>query len=164
MNYRGKKQLYGAKNRIGIYAGQYYDSETGLHYNRHRYYDPKLGRYLRPDPSHSIHPMGVSIPYFIPFLQKNPDEFNAFSYVQNNPINATDKYGLVSTICPCDHVFCLSYGLGLDLYLCFAKVFCNICGVDVPGLEPLGAFHLGETAIKIISECDRFIIAEGPIA
>ena len=38
------------KNRIIIYAGQYYDSETGLHYNYHRYYDPKLGRYLRADP------------------------------------------------------------------------------------------------------------------
>jgi RHS repeat-associated protein len=32
------------------FAGQYYDSETGLHYNYHRYYDPKLGRYLRADP------------------------------------------------------------------------------------------------------------------
>ena len=26
------------------FAGQYYDSETGLHYNYHRYYDPRTGR------------------------------------------------------------------------------------------------------------------------
>jgi RHS repeat-associated protein len=32
------------------YAGQYRDSESGLHYNYHRYYDPSLGRYLSPDP------------------------------------------------------------------------------------------------------------------
>ncbi|MFZ1986986.1 MAG: RHS repeat-associated core domain-containing protein, partial [Desulfatitalea sp.] len=32
------------------FAGQYYDNETGLHYNYHRYYDPKIGRYLRADP------------------------------------------------------------------------------------------------------------------
>ncbi|WP_458368792.1 RHS repeat-associated core domain-containing protein [Pseudomonas mandelii] len=33
------------------FQGQYYDAETGLHYNRHRYYNPDLGRYLTPDPS-----------------------------------------------------------------------------------------------------------------
>ncbi len=35
---------------IRVYLGQYYDEETGLHYNRHRYYDPDTGRYLTPDP------------------------------------------------------------------------------------------------------------------
>ncbi|EIF5926114.1 RHS repeat protein [Salmonella enterica] len=30
--------------------GQQYDEETGLYYNRHRYYDPLLGRYITKDP------------------------------------------------------------------------------------------------------------------
>ena len=30
--------------------GQHYDEETELHYNRHRYYDPMLGRYITQDP------------------------------------------------------------------------------------------------------------------
>jgi len=30
--------------------GQYYDPETGLHYNHQRYYDPVTGGYLTPDP------------------------------------------------------------------------------------------------------------------
>jgi RHS repeat-associated protein len=72
----GKKQLYGAQNRIGIYAGQYYDQETGLHYNYHRYYDPSLGRYLRADP---IGLDGGSNPY---------------TYVLNDPVNWFDPDGL----------------------------------------------------------------------
>jgi len=32
------------------FLGQYQDNETGLYYNRHRYYDPQSGRYLTPDP------------------------------------------------------------------------------------------------------------------
>lgn len=30
--------------------GQYYDAETGLHYNLHRYYDTQTGRYVTEDP------------------------------------------------------------------------------------------------------------------
>ncbi|MEW6079692.1 MAG: RHS repeat-associated core domain-containing protein, partial [Thermodesulfobacteriota bacterium] len=32
------------------FPGQYYDAETGLHYNGFRYYEPEIGRYLRKDP------------------------------------------------------------------------------------------------------------------
>ncbi|MCS3417545.1 RHS repeat-associated protein [Pseudomonas sp. BIGb0450] len=32
------------------FQGQYFDPESGLHYNRHRYYNPDVGRYLTPDP------------------------------------------------------------------------------------------------------------------
>jgi RHS repeat-associated protein len=33
------------------YPGHYFDPETGLHYNRNRYYSPELGRYLQTDPA-----------------------------------------------------------------------------------------------------------------
>lgn len=32
------------------FAGQYFDNETGLHYNTIRYYDPQAGRFTQPDP------------------------------------------------------------------------------------------------------------------
>jgi RHS repeat-associated protein len=35
------------------FPGQYYDQETGLHYDNQRYYDPETGAYLSP------HPLGL---------------------------------------------------------------------------------------------------------
>ncbi|MFK4186510.1 putative adhesin, partial [Streptomyces sparsogenes] len=32
------------------FPGQYFDPESGLHYNHHRYYDPTTARYTTPDP------------------------------------------------------------------------------------------------------------------
>ncbi|WP_207303692.1 RHS repeat-associated core domain-containing protein, partial [Pseudomonas extremorientalis] len=51
-------RAYGEITRLDIgkvdnplrFQGQYFDQESGLHYNRHRYYNPDVGRYLTPDP------------------------------------------------------------------------------------------------------------------
>jgi RHS repeat-associated protein len=59
------------------FPGQYYDKETGLHYNYYRYYDSKSGRYLRPDP------IGLS-----------GTDPNLYGYVLNNPLNSMDPLGL----------------------------------------------------------------------
>ncbi|MFD1840560.1 RHS repeat-associated core domain-containing protein, partial [Paracidovorax cattleyae] len=32
------------------FQGQYFDGETGLHYDRFRYYDPVTGRFVHQDP------------------------------------------------------------------------------------------------------------------
>jgi RHS repeat-associated protein len=39
----------GYKNPLR-FQGQYFDHETGLHYNRFRYYDPEIGRFISKDP------------------------------------------------------------------------------------------------------------------
>lgn len=36
------------------FPGHYHDAETGLHYNRFRYYSPELGRYLQSDPAGQV--------------------------------------------------------------------------------------------------------------
>jgi RHS repeat-associated protein len=57
------------------FAGQYEDDETGLHYNRYRYYDPQIGRYISQDPAGNLpHP-------------------NLYRYA-HNPILGIDPYGL----------------------------------------------------------------------
>ena len=50
-------RAYGSTERLQAsvsnplrFQGQYFDDETGLHYNRHRYYDPASGRFVHQDP------------------------------------------------------------------------------------------------------------------
>ncbi|PQO94007.1 type IV secretion protein Rhs [Massilia phosphatilytica] len=59
------------------FQGQYYDNESGLHYNRFRYYDPDIGRFV------SIDPIGLT------------GGINSFQYAPN-PVGWVDPLGLAS--------------------------------------------------------------------
>ena len=63
-----------------MFAGVRYDIEIGLYYNRARYYNPFMGRFLQTDP------VGCAA------------EFNLYRYCENNPTNRVDPYGKRSLI------------------------------------------------------------------
>ena len=49
--YGNLRNLHGSRNFIPFrQLGQYEDDETGLYYNRFRYYDPRIGNYISQDP------------------------------------------------------------------------------------------------------------------
>ncbi|PBQ06551.1 hypothetical protein CCL23_19425 [Pseudomonas syringae] len=60
------------------FQGQYFDVETGLHYNTFRYYDPEIGRFITQDP---IGLLGG---------------FNLYGYTLN-PLSDIDPWGLCET-------------------------------------------------------------------
>ncbi len=81
------------------FPGQYYDAETGLHYNYYRYYNPQTGRYITPDP------IGLW------------GGINLFAYT-NNPVNFIDPLGLKEDKCnkdPCAHLLPPNIPPGVDI-------------------------------------------------
>ena len=57
------------------FPGQFFQIESGLHYNWHRHYDPTLGRYTQGDPLGFV------------------DGPSVYAYAKNNPVMYTDPDG-----------------------------------------------------------------------
>ena len=94
------------------------DAETGLTYLHARYFDPQLGTFLSPDPSNPTFP-GVGM--------------NRYIYGIGDPVNGTDRSGLLKWQCEDDRELCRGYYEGVSLV-----VTAFITGGFLPIGHPLG--------------------------
>ncbi|GEM_PF-1290828 len=115
-----KHEKYGSEDEKArfYFTDQLLDEETGLYYFGYRYYNPLLGRFLTADPREVVELTDKDIPessweHTINDITKlyikealwnagnssfnlhYPQDFNKYSYVQNNPLNAVDPTGLI---------------------------------------------------------------------
>jgi RHS repeat-associated protein len=71
----GVHSITGAATLDARFPGQWFQLETGLHYNWHRSYDPSIGRYTQPDPLGFV------------------DGPSVYGYARGGPQNLVDKDG-----------------------------------------------------------------------
>jgi len=76
----GERQVVNTVDLTYKFAGMEYDPETGAYHTLYRQYSPNLGRWFSADPERC----GVD----------NPQAFNMYAYVLDNPTNLVDPLGL----------------------------------------------------------------------
>jgi RHS repeat-associated protein len=76
------EERFVTKNNRKKFGAYIRDEFSGLDYAEQRYYSSALGRFITPDPFEGSVRLG------------NPETWNRFAYVENDPINSTDPHGL----------------------------------------------------------------------
>ena len=88
---------YGATSGVTLeFTGKERDAESGLDYFSARYYGSSMGRFTSPDPLPWIHWQNGNRDdqqRFESYIA-NPQNFNMYAYVLNNPLNKTDPTGM----------------------------------------------------------------------
>ncbi len=81
------EQIAGGTGSTHKFTGYERDAESNLDNAQARYYSSSMGRFMSPDPYNA----GAD-PY-------DPQSWNMYSYVRNNPLNLTDPTGMVYEVC-----------------------------------------------------------------
>jgi RHS repeat-associated protein len=90
------------------FSSQYYDEESGLHYNTQRYYDPETGRYISRDPI------------------EEGGGLNTYLFAANDPFNRLDPFGLEWSTVNC-HQLQFKLGAGATVIIGF-EASANLSG------------------------------------
>jgi RHS repeat-associated protein len=109
------------------FGGYEVDPESGNHFAKYRFYNHSIGRFMSPDP------VGGS--------PGNPQSWNAYSFVLNNPANLSDPFGLDSCIRSTWFSFFCTVG-NADLFgesSGWTGVFGDFGNLGGGGLGPAGA-------------------------
>ena len=123
----------GSSNGNLGFQGKYFDNESGLYYFYNRYYNPINGRFINEDP------IGFS----------GSDNF--YRFVENNPINNIDPFGLATFKNNCDRPIPFKPEKTCGeceenkKYECPPGATCDVDGVYPPG---------GGNPIKIANGCE----------
>jgi RHS repeat-associated protein len=127
------------------FASTIWDPETGLDHADFRQYTPPQGRWLTPDPA------GLAA-----VDPANPQSWNRYAYVLNNPLGITDPSGLCGSDgvwdCPIDQDPNGGYFGGN----------CTLDGASIPCFFAGTLLHSGAAAGCPNNNCDGFQAQEGP--
>ena len=114
------------------FPGQYFDAETELDYNFHRYYDPETGRYVSADP------IGLG------------GGINFYAYVQNDPAEWVDARGLVGELAMTEGG--AEVGGGIGTFICGPPI-CTAIGGAIGGIVGFGgALYLDYKTLQYLNE------------